>query len=185
MEAMSKQRGSARAAASSKQKKPSVQKKRPAAQKKGTYGWSMTAALFAVLFLMIICLWALFISGPSRLYDEQVAQVQARIEEQVPHVEGLTENKFDFVTWQGYTDQKLYWFDAQGGIITERDLSTLNYEAAREKARSSYDMDPETVTLAYGYSAPVYQLQSGEQILMLDYDTLDWVYERNLVHAQP
>ena len=39
-------------------------------------------------------------------------------------------------------------------------------------------MEADTVFLAYGYSGPVYQLESENEILMLDYDTLDWVYER-------
>ena len=154
-------------------------------RKKETFGWPVTVGLFVVLALMIICLWALFISGPARLHDEQVAEVRAQIEEQVPGIQSLNEHKFDYVTWQGNSDDTLYWFDVTGQIITTRPLSSLNYNEARKKALESWDLDAQTAFLAYGYSGPVYQLESDDAILMLDYDTLEWVYERNLNHANP
>ncbi len=158
--------------------------KAPAGKKTEKFGWPLTLGLFALLGLIIVCLWALFISGPARIHDRQKAEVIATMEEIVPGVEGLSENKFDYVTWQGYTSDTLYWFDMTGQIITSRPMTTLDYDKAEEKARTKYDLEAETVTLAYGYSGPVYQLESDERILMLDYDTLDWVYERNLNHAQ-
>lgn len=154
---------------------------RPAAKK--TYGWGITLALWLVLIGMIVCLWALFISGPARIHDEEIAKVQQAISQQVPDIQGLQETEFEYVTWQGYTDQELYWFDSTGAIITTRELSTLNYNEARAKAASDYGMDANTIFVAYGYSGPVYQLESENKILMLDYDTLDWVYERGTDHA--
>ena len=41
-------------------------------------------------------------------------------------------------------------------------------------------MDAESVTLGYGYENPVYVLQSGDTTLLLDYDTLELVDEREL-----
>lgn len=158
--------------------------KASALQKTERFGWPLTMGLFALLGLIIVCLWALFISGPARIHDRQKADVIAAMEEIVPGVEGLSENKFDYVTWQGYTSDTLYWFDMTGQIITSRPMTTLDYDKAEEKARTKYDLEAKTVTLAYGYSGPVYQLESDDRILMLDYDTLDWVYERNLNHAQ-
>lgn len=145
---------------------------------KGKWGWGVTLGLFLVLCLMIAVLWALFISGPVRLEEANNRRVQEVISEQVPDIQGLRETKFDYVTWQGYTDSQFYWFDATGSMITTRDLSTLNYDQARAKALDSYDLDASTVEVAYGYSAPVYRLENNERILMLDYDTLEWVYER-------
>lgn len=162
-------------------KKPlSSVKKKPVRRRKKTFGWPLTLLMWAVLLAMMACLWALFISGPSRIYDEQTAQVEQVIRSQVENIEGLSRNSFEYVTWQGYTDQTLYWFDKTGGEITTRELSTLDYEGARQKAAQQYGMEADTVSLAYGYSGPVYQLESDSMILMLDYDTLDWVYERNV-----
>lgn len=150
---------------------------------KRVYGWPVTLGLFVLLLFMIACLWALFISGPARIHDEEIARVQEAIKQEVPEIQGLQEAEFEYVTWQGYTDEELYWFDSTGSIITTRELSTLNYNEARAKAASDYGMDVRTAFVAYGYSGPVYQLESENRILMLDYDTLDWVYERGTDNA--
>lgn len=152
-------------------------------KKSQTYGWPLTLSLWVLLGLIICCLWALFISGPARLHDLQIAQVKETIQAQVPAIQGLQQTAFDYVTWQGYTHELLYWFDATGNLITTRDLDTLDYNEAREIAKNDYGMDVRVVFLAYGYSGPVYQLENDVKLLMLDYDTLDWVYERNLNYA--
>lgn len=155
----------------------------PKSKEPKAYGWWLTLTLFVVLVSMICCLWALFISGPARIHEERITKVMDTIHEAVPDIQGLQQNEFDYVTWQGYTSEQLYWFDVAGAVITTRELSTLNYNAARQKAIDVYSMEPETVSLAYGYSAPVYQLESSSRLLMLDYDTLEWVYERNVSNA--
>ncbi len=161
-----------------------ITKKQRTSRKNTTFGIGLTIALWALLILIIASIWALFISGPARLHDEQTAKVRQTIEEQVPGIEHLSECDFDYVTWTGNTADTLYWFDTTGQPITTRELSTLDYNGAREKARTDYGMEAETVRIAYGYSAPVYELENEDKILMLDYDTLDWVYERNLSNAR-
>ncbi|MDO4663331.1 MAG: hypothetical protein Q4A59_00445 [Erysipelotrichaceae bacterium] len=158
--------------------KTSNKKKTKDESTKRYWGWGVTLGLFAALILIIVLLWALFISGPARIEDATNKTVRERISEQVEDIQGLRQTKFDYVTWQGYNESTLYWFDATGTKITERDLSTLNYQQAREKALADYNLDATTVEVAYGYSAPVYRLENKERILMLDYDTLEWVYER-------
>ncbi len=150
---------------------------------KDTYGWPFTLVLWLVLVFGICCIWALFISGPVRLHEAQLTQVKETIETQVPSIQGLQQTAFDYVTWQGYTTELLYWFDATGSLITTRELSTLDYNEARETAKENYGMEARIVFLAYGYSGPVYQLETETRLLMLDYDTLDWVYERSLTYA--
>lgn len=151
--------------------------KKPVKEKK-TFGWPMTVLLVLVFCFLFAVLWALFISGPARIHEEKQEEVIAQIKTEVPEIQGLEQNSFDYVTWQGYTDDTLYWFDALGQIITTREMETLNYNEAREKAESDYAMEADTITLAYGYSAPVYLLENDTTVLMLDYDSLEWVYER-------
>lgn len=173
-----KSRSSASKPTKKKSSKPSAESRRKVC------GWWLTAVLAFVLVAMICTLWALFISGPARIHEERIAQVERTITEAVPDIQGLQQTEFDYVTWQGYTSDQLYWFDATGSLITTRELSSLDYNGARQKAIDSYGMEPDTVSLAYGYSGPVYQLESSDRLLMLDYDTLDWVYERNVNNAR-
>lgn len=153
-------------------------------QSKHYWGWGVTLGLFVTLISMIVLLWALFISGPARIEDANNKHVQEKITQQVADIQGLRQTKFDYVTWQGYNESTFYWFDATGTLITQRDLSTLNYQQARAKALADYNLDAKTVEVAYGYSAPVYRLEDDERILMLDYDTLEWVYERKTGYGE-
>lgn len=145
---------------------------------KRTYSWHLTAALMAVFVLGFLVLWALFVSGPARVHEHEQQQVIAHMEEIAPGIENLEETFFAFPTWQGNTADTLYWFDANGDVITTRELSSLDYEAARKKALEDFGMDAASVQLGYGYNAPVYLLRNGDNVLMLDYDSLEWVYER-------
>lgn len=166
---------------SSKGHSPTSAKKKPS--KNHEYGWSLTLGLWFILILVVCCLWALFISGPARLHEAQLAQVKETIQSQVPAIQGLQQTAFEYVTWQGYTNELIYWFDATGNLITTKELSTLDYNEARERAREDYGMEARVVFVAYGYSGPVYQLENNVRLLMLDYDTLDWVYERSLTYG--
>lgn len=153
-------------------------------KKNEPYGVLVTAGLIVLLVGMLVCLWALFISGPARLHDESQQKTIEAIHQTVPDITDLSEHKFEYVTWQGRTDDTLYWFDALGGMVTSRPLGELDYQAARQKAADLYSMEADVVFLAYGYSAPVYQLENDGQILMLDFDSLEWVYERSRLDAQ-
>lgn len=142
------------------------------------YGLPTTIALAAVLVILVAILWALFISGPARIHDEQLAKAYEQIEEKVPGIQGLEQNIFDYVTYQGYTEDTLYWFDQKLDVITTRDIATLDYEQARKIAQEQYGMDPETVQLTFGYNSPCYEIIGSKKLLLLDYDTFSRVYER-------
>lgn len=150
----------------------------PAKPEKRTYSWHLTLALTVVFVLGFLTLWALFVSGPARVHEHEQQQVVTRMEELAPGIENLEETFFAFPTWQGNTADTLYWFDANGEVITTRELSSLDYEKARKKALDDFGMDAASVQLGYGYNAPVYLLKNGNTVLMLDYDSLEWVYER-------
>lgn len=140
--------------------------------------WLLTLLLLLGNIALVLVLWALFVGGPSRIHDEQQQSALEAIEQQVPGVQGLQETIFDYVTWQGYTEDTLYWFDGNGSVITTRDLGTLDYEKAKAKAKDEYGIEADTIQTAYGYSAPCYEIRGSGKLLLLDYDTLEWIYER-------
>lgn len=154
--------------------------KRKNAQKKKKESVRLAAhGGFARLFILVFSvMWALLISGPSRLHEEKQAQTIRVIEENVQGIQGIEENIFEYVTYQGYTTDTLYWFDQTGQVITERSMDTLDYNKARQMALDTYQMEAESVELAFGYTSPVYEIKSRDRLLMLDYDTFEKVYER-------
>lgn len=151
-------------------------KKKPKARRMPS--WLFTLLLILGNVLLILVLWALFVGGPSRIHEEQQQKALDAIHEQVPDVQGLEQTLFDYVTWQGYTTDTLYWFDGNGSVITTRDIGTLDYDAAREEAKDKYGIEADTIQTAYGYSAPCYEIRGSGKLLLLDYDTLEWIYER-------
>lgn len=149
------------------------------AKRNRRYGKRFTFLLGALFLFLFVVLWSLLISGPNRVKEEQEALAIDTIEEAVPDIEGLIPHQFDYLTYQGYTETTLYWFDATGAEITTRDIQTLDYDAARNKATEDYGIEEiDTVQLGYGYNNPVYSIQGSGKLLLLDYDSLERVYER-------
>lgn len=140
---------------------------------------TLDVLLVLILVFMVSSLWALFVRGPVLLHEDLDRKVETAIQNEIPGIQGLVRNEFAYITWQGYTDEELWWFDVNGNVLTSRNLSTLDYDLARKRARSLYEMEPDEVTLAFGYSHPVYALSSPSAFLLLDYDTLNTVYYRN------
>lgn len=159
-------------------RKPKKEKPKKPKKHRHLASWMVTLLLWIAVFVLAGSLWALFISGPSRIYEQQQSQVLQTIRTSVPDVQGLQRTVFDYVTWQGYTPDTLYWFDGNGDIITTRDMETLDYEKARTKALEEYGIEADTIQTAYGYTAPVYEIRGSGRLLLLDYDSLEWIYER-------
>lgn len=148
------------------------------AKKHRHYGKRFTILLAALFVIFFLVLWSLFISGPNRIYEEATNKTINTIEKEVENIEGLTSHQFDYLTYQGYTEDTLYWFDATGKEITTRDIGTLDYDKARKTAQDSYGIEADSVQLGYGYDNPVYEIRGSGKLLLLDYDTLVRVYER-------
>ncbi len=159
--------------------KQNAAKQKSAKNKK--YGKGVTVLLILNLFVIFALAWAVFISGPARLHEAKQKEVEQAIESQVSGISDLSETIFEYETWQGHDASTLYWFDQTGALITTRELSTLDYNRAREKFVSLYGVDCDTVELGFGYSSPVYRLSRDDVLLLLDYDTLEKVYERGVL----
>lgn len=138
----------------------------------------LTVLLFVVLILMISILWSLFISGPSRIHEEEIAQKMALIQKNNKDVKGLTRHVFDYVTYQGYTEDTLYWFDANGDIIVTREMMDLDYDKAKKVAQEEYGIKCEQIQLGYGYNNPCYEIKGDKSIILIDFDNFIRVYER-------
>lgn len=143
-----------------------------------TWGLPVTILLWALAIGLTAVFWALFISGPVRLHETQLMATETVIREAVPDIKGLEQNIFEYVTWQGYTEDTLWWFDNNGQQLTTRGIETLDYDKARENALTNYNVETDSIRLAFGYDSPVYEIHGSDRLLLLDYDTLTRVYER-------
>lgn len=139
---------------------------------------AFTALLIFNIVLVVSVFWSLFVSGPSRVYEKQQEKIVAGIMEGNARIKGLTRHEFAYVTYQGYTEDTLYWFNEKSDLITTRSIESLNYEGAKQIALEEYKIECDTITLGYGYNSPVYEIKGSGKILLLDYDTFTRVYER-------
>lgn len=148
--------------------------------RKRVYGTKFTAILAVTLILIIAILWSLFISGPSRVHEVTLQKNLEKITEENKGITGLTVHRFDYTTYQGYTETMLYWFDEECKIITTREIGSLDYDAAKKKALDEYNIEAKTIELGYGYDNPVYEIRSEDKVILLDYDSLERVYQREV-----
>lgn len=148
--------------------------------KQRRYGKRFTVLLWIVLILVVLLWWSLFISGPSRVYEVKQEKAISTIEKENSGITGLTVHRFDYTTYQGYTDSTLYWFDENGDTITTRAIETLDYDKAKEVAKETYGITCQTITLGYGYNNPVYEIRGKKRMILIDYDTFERVYQREV-----
>lgn len=142
------------------------------------YNAAFTALLVFIMVLIITVFWSLFVSGPSRVYEKKQERIVAGIMDENARIKGLTRHEFAYVTYQGYTEDTLYWFNEKSDLITTRSIESLNYEGAKQAALDRYKIECDTITLGYGYNSPVYEIRGSGKLLLLDYDTFTRVYER-------
>lgn len=140
----------------------------------------LTALLSVTLVVMIGSMWSLYISGPSRVYEESIDAKMKKIKKSHEGIKGITRHVFDYVTFQGYTTDTLYWFDDNCDVVTTREISDLDYDQAKEIAKEKYGVDCESIVLGYGYNNPVYEIRGKDRLILIDFDTFVRVYERGL-----
>ena len=128
-------------------------------KRKRQHGTTTTMALVIILVLVLLLIWSEFISGPNRVKEQIYAQRIEKIIKQNKNIQGLSEHVFNYITYQGYDDTTLYWYNAKSELITSRDIETLNYN---------------------GYNNPGYEIRGSNKLILLDYDSFERVYEREI-----
>lgn len=150
---------------------------------KHTINWARAAismALFLLLLLVIAVLWSLSVSGPARAYEQKIARQVQTIEQTHTAVENIERHVFRYITYTGEDAGSYYWFNEEGQVITTREKTTLQEETVRAAVRAmGYDVV--SITLGYGYENPAYIVDCGDRVVLLDYDSHEVIYEREVM----
>ena len=149
-------------------------------KRKKQHGTITTMALVIILVLVLILIWSEFISGPNRVKEQIYVQRIEKIEKKNKDIQGISEHIFAYTTYQGYDDTTLYWYNAKSNLITTRDIDTLNYKKAKRIAKKSSKIKCDSIVLGYGYNNPVYEIRGSNKLILLDYDSFERVYEREI-----
>ena len=100
-------------------------------KRKRQHGTTTTMALVIILVLVLLLIWSEFISGPNRVKEQIYAQRIEKIIKQNKNIQGLSEHVFNYITYQGYDDTTLYWYNAKSELITSRDIETITSSVIR------------------------------------------------------
>lgn len=138
----------------------------------------VTLGLLLVLFLVVLVEIIIFISGPNLRYEDKVASQEAVIKETYKDVKDLQRHVFTYIMYIGEDDQKVYWFNENGEVLTSHAKTELQMEEAARIAKETYGMEHASIQLGYGYDNPVYILDGEKAEVYLDFATLKEVWNR-------
>jgi len=145
---------------------------------KRTWGIIGKLSLVLLLFAVILVEIAMFISGPAIRYDAKIAAQKEVIFKQYESLHELDRHVFAYVIYSGRDDEKYYWFNERGELLTWRSLDDMDLQKVQAIAKQTYHMEDSTVSVGYGYKNPVYRLEDRETEVYLDIDTMEQVFIR-------
>lgn len=138
---------------------------------------SITCCLLLLLGIVIYIEIAAFISGPIRSYELKVQKQEIKIKETYPNISDIYRHVFQYTVYSGSIKQSIIWFNENGEVITTRKKENLSTDEVSKKAINDYQMKDFEVNLGYGYDNPVYVIVSKNREVLLDFDSLDLVYD--------
>lgn len=137
----------------------------------------ITCCLLLLLGIVIYIVIAAFISGPIRAYELKVEKQEIKIKEAYPNISDIYRHVFQYTVYSGSIEQGIMWFNENGEVITTRKKEDLLIDEVSKKAINDYQMKDFEVKLGYGYDNPVYVIVSKYREVLLDFDSLDLVYD--------
>ena len=122
---------------------------------------AVSIGLLAVLLIVLLVESSIFISGPSRKYEEKIDEQMSAIRD----------------TYKVGEDADNYvWFNDKGKAIVSRKKDTDQTDKVKQEVQKRYGAKDIQVALGYGYDNPVYAVECSAGQILLDYDSLKEVY---------
>lgn len=137
----------------------------------------VTIVLLLLLLIVVFSEIAIYISGPSRKYEDSVAKQEQKIKDAYGSVKELHRHVFQYTVYVGEDEQLYIWFNEEGNVVTTKEKSSARFSEAKRIAQSVYGLQDAEISLGYGYKNPVYVLVSDEREILLDYDSMEELYD--------
>lgn len=81
---------------------------------------AVSAGLIALLLVVLLVESSIFISGPSRKYEEKIAGQMAAIQGTYKEIKNLHRDAFYYITYVGEDADNYVWFNDAGKAIVSR-----------------------------------------------------------------
>ena len=137
---------------------------------------AITAGLLVVAMLVLLIEVSMFISGPSRKYESDIAKQESAIRTTYRDIKDLNRHAFYYITYVGEDQENIVWFNEKGEAIQNRKKDTRRDEEVVALVQKKYRASDVKLSLGYGYNNPVYVISCNAGDILLDYDTLEEVY---------
>lgn len=137
---------------------------------------AISAVLIIILIIVLLVESSIFISGPSRKYEEEVSEEMAAIRDTYKEIKNLRRDAFYYITYVGEDADSYVWFNNKGKAIVSRKKDTNQTDKVKQEVEKRYGAKDIQVALGYGYDNPVYVVQCSKGQILLDYDSLKEVY---------
>lgn len=138
---------------------------------------TMTCCLLLLLVGILYIEVAAYISGPLRSYDLKIEKQKDKIKEIYPEISNIYRHVFQYTVYSGSVKQSIVWFNENGEVVTTRNKEDVSMEAVSKKAIDDYHLNDFEINIGYGYDNPVYVIVSKECEVLLDFDSLELVYD--------
>lgn len=119
---------------------------------------------------------SIFISGPSRKYEEKIDEQMSAIRDTYKEIKNLHRDAFYYNTYVGEDADNYVWFNDKGKAIVSRKKDTDQTDKVKQEVQKRYGAKDIQVALGYGYDNPVYAVECSAGQILLDYDSLKEVY---------
>ena len=136
----------------------------------------VTLILLLVLYLTLLGGVGLFISGPKYANVKQDQKIVEVIQTKYPNISILNRHVFRYVVYVGEGEGTYYFFNEKGEQISSRQQNQQNEKKALLKMQKEYQLLDCELQLGYGIDGPVYSAETGQGMVLLDFDTLEEVY---------
>ena len=98
---------------------------------------AVSIGLLAVLLIVLLVESSIFISGPSRKYEEKIDEQMSAIRDTYKEIKNLRRDAFYYITYVGEDADNYVWFNDKGKAIVSRKKDTEQTDKVKQKCRSA------------------------------------------------
>lgn len=116
------------------------------------------------------------VSGPTHIEEKKDEVVLEKVNKQFPFIHSLYRHSFQFVTYSAISNDKVYVFDYEGGLVVSKDYQESMMSEIQSIVRDEYGIDNADVHIGYGYDNVVFVVEQDQSMICIDYDTKEVVF---------
>ena len=136
----------------------------------------ITSLLILIIILLCYINVGLNITGPMNYEAYKDEVILKEVKKEYPSINSLYRHSFKYVTYSTISNEKVYIFDNEGGLVVEKEFKSEMIDEIKHLVLDNYGIGNVEVNIGFGYNNAVYVVEEEDMIVLFDYDTKDVVY---------